>query len=319
MTLHGRLDDALARLTMPLARLYPDGFGRDLDARVAGVRDYVGPAPRLDLRWGATERRFGTTVRRGKFTSPAKEYLPPESCTGHVEHWLPNRHGPVCLVLASTAEEGFRRRRPLARWLTHHGIGAVLLENPFYGLRRPIGQRGPVLRTVADQFAMNLATVEESAALLRTFHEDGHDVGVTGYSQGGVMSAFAAAVSPFPVSAVPRGAARAAGPIFTTSALSLAMRWDVLSKEAGGLDAAKVRFSEALEPVRVDRYPAPHDPSRAILVSCRHDGFIPAEEAEALHEHWAGSEIRWVDGGHFTGLVLHHEAHRRALLDAFGR
>lgn len=69
----------------------------------------------------------------------------------------------------------------------------------------------------------------------------------------------------------------------------------------------------------MDRYAPPLDPSRAILVSCRHDGFIPAEEAEALHAHWAGSEIRWVEGGHFTGLVLRHEAHRRALLDAFGK
>jgi len=304
---------------MPLTRLYPDGFGAALDERVAGVRDYEGPAPRLELRWGGVQRRLGMAVRQGRFRSPAADYLPPESWTGYVEQWLPSRFGPVCLVLASTAEAGFARRRPLARWLAHHGIGAVLLENPFYGLRRPLGQRGAVLRTVADQFAMNLATVEESSALLRTFHEDGHQVGVTGYSQGGVMSAFAAAVSDFAVSAVPRGAGRSAAPIFTNSSLSLAMRWDVLAREAGDLDTARERFAAALEPVRVDRYPAPRDPSRAILIACRHDGFIPPEEAEALHRHWPGSELRWVEGGHFTGLVLHHQAHRRALLDAFGR
>ncbi len=319
MSLHARLDDTLARLTMPLARLYPDGFGADLEARVAGVRDYMGPAPRLALRWGPTQRRLGVQVRAGRFESPARAYLPPESRAALVEQWLPSRLGPVCLVLAATAEEGFARRRPLARWLSHHGISALLLENPFYGRRRPRGQRGPVLRTVADQFAMNLATVEEAAGLLRTFHEDGHRVGVTGYSQGGVMSAFAAALSDFPVSVVPRGAARSARPIFTTSALSLAMRWDVLAAEAGGLEAAQARFGEALEPVRVDRYPAPRDPGRAVVVACRHDGFIPREEAEALHAHWPGSELRWVEGGHLTGLVLHHHAHRRALLDAFGR
>lgn len=314
-----RLDDALARLTMPLARLYPGGFGGGLDERVAGVRDYRGPAEPVELSWGPTQRRLGVTVRQGSFRSPAADYLPPESWRGYVEQWLPSRFGPVCLILATTAEEGFARRRPLARWLAHHGIGALLLENPFYGLRRPLGQRGAILRTVADQFAMNLATVQEAAALLRTFHEEGHQVGVTGYSQGGVMSAFATALSDFPVSAVPRGAGCAAGPIFTSSALSLAMRWDVLAEEAGGLDAARERFARALDPVRVDRFPAPHDPGRAILVSSAHDGFIPREEAEALHAHWSGSELRWVQGGHLTGLVLRHDAHRRALLDAFGR
>lgn len=319
MSLHARFDHALARLARPLGKLYEEGFGPELEARVAGVRDYVGPAPELDLRWGRPRRVLGVTVRAGRFESPAASYLPPESRVAPVEQWMPRPDAPICLLLATTAEEGFGRRRPFARWLAAHGIGALLLENPYYGARRPAGQRAAYLRTVADQFAMNLATVEEAAALLRTFHLRGHRVGVTGYSQGGVMAAFAAAVSDFAVVVVPRGAARAAGPVFTESALSQAMCWDTLAREAGSHDAARARFLESLEPVRVDRFDAPRDPSLAILVASRHDGFIPAAEAEALHRHWEGSELRWVDGGHLTGLVLHHHVHRRAVLDAFAR
>ena len=319
MTFHRRVDRVLARLSLPAGRLYPDGFGAGLEARVAAVRDYEGAAEPVEIRWSRPRRLLGVTVRGGRFRSPAADVLPPESRQAHVERWIPDRRAPVLLVLAATAEEGVARRRPFARWLASRGVGAVLLENPFYGARRPEGQRGPILRTVADQFAMNLATVQEASALLRTFHEDGLEVGVTGYSQGGVMAAFAAAVSDFPVAAIPRGAARASEPIFTSGALSRQMRWDVLAREAGGLAAAKERFAAALAPVRLDRYPTPRDPSRAILVACRHDGFIPAEEAEALHRWWEGSELRWVDGGHLTGLVLHHHVHRRAVLDAFGR
>ena len=305
-------------MSLTSGRLYPDGFGEGLERRVAAVRDYQGPAESLDIRWSAPRRLIGVTVREGRFRSPAADVLPSESWTAHVERWIPGHRAPVLLVLAATAEEGVARRRPLARWLARHGIGAVLLENPFYGARRPAGQRGPILRTVADQFAMNLATVKEASALLRTFHDDGLDVGVTGYSQGGVMAAFATAVSDFSVAAIPRGAACASEPIFTSGALSAQMRWDVLAREAGSLAAAKARFAAALAPVRLDRYPAPRDPSRAILVASRHDGFIPAEEAEALHRWWSGSELRWVEGGHLTGLVLHHHVHRKAVLDAFG-
>ncbi len=319
VSLHTHLDRALARLASPLGKLYAHGFGDDLDARVGGVRDYVGPSATADLRWGRSRRVLGVTVRAGHFLSPAAPYLPPESRDGIVEAWMPRPDAPVCLVLAATAEESFGRRRPFARWLATHGVGAVLLENPFYGARRPAGQRGPYLRTVADQFAMNLATVEEAATLLRTFHEEGHVVGVTGYSQGGVMAAFAAAVSDFSLAVVPRGAARAAAPVFTESALSQAIHWEALAREAGGLEAARSRFLASLEPVRVDRYPPPRDPKRAIVVASRDDGFIPAAEAEALHRHWQGAELRWTEGGHLTGLVLHHDVHRRAILDAFGR
>ncbi len=319
MSLHATFDRVVARLGSPFARLYADGFGDDLDARVRGVAEFEGPADPVTIRWSAPRRRLGVRVDQGTYASPAADYLPPESHRGYLERWIPHRGAPICLVLPATAEEGFARRRPFARYLAAHGVGAVIYEGPFYGPRRPAGQRGALLRTVADQFAMNLATVHEAAALLRTFHDMGLDVGATGYSQGGMMAAFAAAASPFSTAAVPRGAALSAEPIFTAGALTQTMRWDVLAAEAGSLEAARTRFASALAEVRIDRFPALADPERAVIVASRHDGFVPPEEADALHAHWSGSELRWVPAGHFTGLVLHHATHRRAVLDAFAR
>lgn len=319
MSLHATFDRVVARLGSPFAKLYADGFGPDLEARVAGVADFQGPVDPVAIRWTGTRRVLGVRVDRGEYDSPAADYLPPESQRGYVERWVPRPDAPVCLVLPATAEEGFARRRPFARYLAAHGVGALLYEGPFYGPRRPAGQRAALLRTVADQFAMNLATVHEAAALLRTFREQGHDVGATGYSQGGMMAAFAAAASDFSVAVVPRGAALSAEPIFTAGALTQTMRWDVLAEEAGSLDAAKERFANALAEVRIDRFPSLTDPARAIIVASRHDGFVPPQEAHALHAHWPGSDLRWVDAGHFTGLVLHHGTHRRAVLDAFAQ
>ena len=133
------------------------------------------------------------------------------------------------------------------------------------------------------------------------------------------MAAFAAALSDFPVSVVPRGAALSAEPIFTSGALTNAMHWDVLAAEAGGLEKARERFAAALAEVRIDRFPPPADPQRAVIVASRQDGFVPPSEARRLHDHWPGSRLRWVDAGHFTGLVLHHRTHRAAVLESFDR
>jgi len=322
--LHGLVDRVFAA-AMPVGRLYEDGFGDidELQARVAAIRDYeVGVSSEIDrVRWGPVHVQRGVAIRSGRFVSPAASYLPPESREGVLELRLPEGAGPrppVCLMLAATAEEGFLRRRIFTEPLVRKGVGVLLLENPFYGSRRPARQVAAVLRTVEDQFAMNLATVEEARALLLYLHREGYEhIGVSGYSQGGIMAAFGAALTPFPVRVVPRGAGAAAEPIFCHHALSKAMRWDRLADEAGSLEAAQKLFAECLDPVRVDRFSPPVDPTLAILVSARRDGFVPAEEAERLHAHWAGSELRWLEAGHVTSAVLHYARHRRAILDAF--
>ena len=316
------IDRAFARAMSPTKRLYVDGFGdrERLESLVGDVRDLgARPSDSIDVTWSRVRTIMGVQVSRGEFESPAAEILPSESRRGVVERWLPAADAPHCLVLATTGEEGFVNRRLLAGWLARQGIAAVLVENPYYGRRRPRDQIGAAVRTVADQFAMNLATVMEVRSLLMHFAERGHEVGATGFSQGGMMAAFGAALSPFPVAVAPRGAACAAERVFTRAALATTMRWDVLAAEAGSLDAARKYFAKCLEPVRVDRLPPPIAPRKAILVASRHDGFIPPSEAEALHAAWPGSELRWLDAGHVTGLVLRHPKHRRAILDAFER
>jgi dienelactone hydrolase len=251
--------------------------------------------------------------------------LPDESKTAHVElmlpgHLAPDARPPVCLILAATAEEGFVRRRFFAGPLVRRGVAALLLENPFYGKRRPRGQLGPSLRTVADQFAMNTSTVEEARALLAWLRRRGHrDVGATGYSQGGMMAAFAGALSPFAMAVVPRGAGASARPIFTESALAQTFDWKKLAAEMRGLEEARRYFERCLEPVVVTRYPPPRAPELAVILGARSDGFIPAEDVQALHDHWRGSELRWLDAGHVTAVVFHRSPHHRAVLDAFDR
>lgn len=324
-TLH-RLADLAMVSAVPGARLYADGFGdrAALEEMVEHIRTraIADPASEITIRWdGPTRTRGEVTVRGGRFVSPSADRQPEESRDAVIELIEPRGEDrpPICVLLAATGEEGFFLRRRFALGLAERGIASVLLENPFYGARRPRGQLGPVIRTVEAQFAMNLATVAEARALLVWLRRRGHElVGVSGYSQGGIMAAFAASLSDFPVAAVPRGSGSAAAPIFTNAALSRRIHWPRLGSEMGSVARARAYFRECLEPVQVSRFPPPMHPEAAIIINARGDGFVPPSEAEALHAHWPGSELRWIQSSHVIASFMHGKAQQRAIVDAFG-
>jgi hypothetical protein len=334
-TLHRYTDLALTSLLRSI-RLYEDGFGdrAALERLVEAVRTFRrdDPLPELDVRWGPARRVGRVLEQHARFTSPSPD-LPVESRVAPML-WLEPAPLPaplrdpvrgdarpdVVVLLAMTGEEGYFGRRRFASALLERGLAVLIVENPFYGARRPRGQLGPSLRTVRDQFAMNYATVVEGRAIAAWLRARGHrHVVLSGYSQGGIMAAFVSALVPFPTGCVPRGAGATVEAIFTEGALSRAMRWDKLAAELGGRDSARAYFERCLAPVRVDLHPPPLETRAAIVVGAHHDAFVPPSAAEALHRHWPGSELRWDDAGHVTAAVLGQRAHQRAVLDAMGR
>lgn len=326
LDIHRTIDWVFAGSLRP-GSLYTHGFGpfKRLDALVEHARRYPQNtrAHAIDIKWQGGRRWAGLELRRGSFHSPAAELLPASCRRAHIELVLDpsaRRPQPVCVLLAATGESGFARRRSWARSLARHGIGSLMLENPFYGLRRPRTQHGTALRTVCDQFCMNLATLDESRALLRWLREQGHRrVGVSGYSQGGVLSAFAGATFDAPIAVIPRAAGSSAGSIFTSGAFSRALDWKHLARERGSLPAARRYLSTCLEPVDARRLPAPRCPSAAIIVAAKHDAFVSASESHSLHRHWRGSQLRWLEGGHLSSALLRRRAQLRAIVDAFAQ
>ena len=86
----------------------------------------------------------------GKFTSPALEYLgediiPLEVRTSHFQAVLPRSSlsqggvQPLVLQFAGTGDHFYWRRRNLMAlpMLRERNIGSIIIENPYYGLRRP--------------------------------------------------------------------------------------------------------------------------------------------------------------------------------------
>ncbi len=323
--LHAVTDHAVTR-ALEIGFLYREGFGdvavlskiADLIETYSRARD-PGEVVLRDMTPMRTVA--GGKVRSAAFESPAPTPLPKESRAARVELWLPERHleGAMCIVLASTAEEGFLRRRPLAKRLLADGIGSILLESPFYGTRRPRGQRGPVLRTVADQLAMSTAMVDEARALLTWAHRQGYFPGVTGYSQGGFMGAFASALVDFPSVCVPRAAGTHAAPVLTEWPLSRAVHWPSLAREAGSVAAARAQLRHWLRHVDLRLHAAPVAPELATVIIARHDRIFPPHTGMGLHAHWRGSELVMSDAGHLTSALVGSSVHTRAVVEAFRR
>ena len=60
-------------------------------------------------------------------------------------------------------------------------------------------------------------------------------------------------------------------------------------------------------------------PQLATILVARHDRFVPPEDGEALHRHWAGSHLEWSEAGHVTSLLMDGKDHARAIVEAFDR
>jgi dienelactone hydrolase len=319
--------DALAArfLVTRQPRFFEEGWGSNalLEKLTRGSQGFA--FPELSEVTMRPERREGRLrVREGRFPSPAAVGSLPEACReARFQLLLPGDAGPrppVCVFLASSGDEGFGLRRFLARGLARHGVGALLLENPYYGSRRPPGQKGPAVRTVADLLLMFRATAVEATALLGWLLACGHPkVGISGYSMGGSIAAYAAAMFPLPAAVIPLAAAHSAAPVFTEGVLSAVPDWEALGHTTGGADAARQRLSELLSAAATTALPALSNPRRAILVAARQDGFVPSSSTLRLLQHWRGAELRYLPGGHVSAFATGRSAITQAIIEAFSR
>ncbi|MDI1479367.1 alpha/beta hydrolase family protein [Polyangium sp. y55x31] len=318
------LDALFARVVLSRTpRYFSDGWGplSELDALVEPPRT---PVDLHDLTLGPVHREGPLLVQEGRFGSPAaRELMPPACREACFQLVLPAGAGArpaVCLLLAASGDEGFGRRRSLAKDLARHGIGALLLENPYYGARRPPGQPGVAVRTVIDLLLMFRAAAIESLALLRWLRARGHDrLGISGFSMGGSLAAYTAALSKEPLAVIPVAAAHAIAPIFEEGVLSDMADWRALGSDVGACPAIRRRLCDVLAPASITALPPPPALRSAILLAAREDGFVPPSSTTRLAEHWRGAEVRHVPGGHVSASLIQRKAIVHAVLDAFSR
>lgn len=112
------------------------------------------------------------------------------------------------------------------------GLGAIILENPFYGMRKPADQRASSLHNVSDIFVMGGCLILESLVLFNWCERMGlGPLGITGLSMGGHMASLAATNYPKPLVLVPCLSWSTASSVFTEGVMSHSINWDVLETQ----------------------------------------------------------------------------------------
>ncbi|XP_015334515.1 protein ABHD18 isoform X1 [Marmota marmota marmota] len=188
------------------------------------------------------EEQSDCKILDGHFVSPMAHYVPDimpiESVIARFQFIVPkewnSKYRPVCIHLAGTGDHHYWRRRTLmARPMIKEArMASLLLENPYYGCRKPKDQVRSSLKNVSDLFVMGGALVLESAVLLHWLEREGYGpLGMTGISMGGHMASLAVSNWPKPMPLIPCLSWSTASGVFTTGVLSKSINWRELEKQ----------------------------------------------------------------------------------------
>lgn len=243
-----RLDVFYRRLL--LSKLFIGGWGKPEDLkRIFEFRKLIGDRERCrslvpkdyPVYINKTEEHIDCHIHDGYFISPLEHLvpgiLPPEAVKARFQFIVPKRwqkNRPVCIHLAGTGDHFFWRRRTLmARPMVKEaGMASLLLENPYYGYRKPKDQLRSCLKNVSDLFVMGGALILESTVLLHWLEREGYwPLGMTGISMGGYMASLAVTNWPKPIPLIPCLSWSTASSVFTTGVLSKAVNWTELEKQ----------------------------------------------------------------------------------------
>ncbi|XP_040106464.1 protein ABHD18 isoform X3 [Oryx dammah] len=230
-----KLDILYRRLL--LTKLFIRGWGRPEDLkRLFEFRKIIGNRERCQnlvssdypVYIDKIEEQSDCKILDGHFVSPMAHYVPDimpiESVIARFQFIVPkewnSKYRPACIHLAGTGDHHYWRRRTLmARPMIKEArMASLLLENPYYGCRKPKDQIRSSLKNVSDLFVMGGALVLESAALLHWLEREGYGpLGMTGISMGGHMASLAVSNWPKPMPLIPCLSWSTASGVFTTT------------------------------------------------------------------------------------------------------
>lgn len=307
------------------------------------------PAP-IDIQWrgrGGWERWVpagGCVVREGTFESPVAKHLLPVCRTGRVQMVLPADPATplrgVVVHFASTADQTFLlRRKLLAEPLLKDGIVSIIHCPPFYGRRKPRGQRLHYTRTVEDFATLCAVSLTEGVALVEWVRRQdcfkNLMVGVAGFSMGGAIAANVGIMASGPLCIVTMNAPNSAERAYMEGVIGQhQVQWDKLAEQCGSHTEAAMELKAALESLttlierlRVRRASGGEAASRdkdvkvAIKLGSLDDRFVVADDVldlkRALESTGIPVELRWIPGGHTSAAVVSMPTFRDAIADGF--
>ncbi|CAF1070455.1 unnamed protein product, partial [Rotaria sordida] len=259
-----------------------------------------------------------------RFRSPLANYLPylvpSQVATAHFQLVLSRDHRfgidsvPIGICYAGTSDHGFSRRRlftavPL---VNQYPICSILLENPYYGLRKPPDKSRSSLLYVTNLYIMGEALVLETLMLLHWCQKMKLTSAILhGFSLDGYMASLAFTKWPDSPSRQ----------FYENKASQTS--YDYLCERNRSIDSNKIVLNLIKDIIRLlmDEFTSLYNYSRsvqsnisnAMFIVCTHDGYILRDGIPHMNDVWPGIHIRYIPHGHvnaflFNQLGFHHTA-----------
>lgn len=294
-----------------------DGWG-DLSVVDSIAADLCDPVPvdALELSWSPPTHVLGADLRIGTFASPM-EGLPDKVAAGRV-WWLHPADQEVrgaVVAFASWGDEGPTLRGRILGPLVREGVSILILENPYYGVRRPDGQRAQGLRTVEDFIRMQGAAFREGRALMRWAQRAiDAPVCIFGFSMGGHIGGAISSSLRSPVPTVLVAPPLCPSEPMSEGPISLCVDWDRLG---GQCPEVVSRWREVMDRFDLRALPAPRQPDLVRLIGCGADGLVPSAHTQGLSDAWS-LPVDWHPIGHVGIALTKGKALRRAVREVLG-
>ncbi|CAF3193893.1 unnamed protein product [Rotaria socialis] len=299
------------------------------------------------------------TYIHGRFRSPLADYLPnlvpPEIATAHFQLILPRDHRlgidpiPIGLCYAGTGDHGFSRRRLVTAvpLINQYRIASILLENPYYGLRKPPQQSRSSLFYVTDLYIMGKALILETLVLLHWCQKMKLTPAILhGFSLGGHMASLAFTNWPGPLSLLSCASWSTSSTVYCDGVLSRTIPWALL-KQQFYENKAYQTFYEYLrernrstdsnvtiaDPIKdmmrllMDEFtslfnysrPVQSNISNALFIACINDGYIIRDGIPHMNDLWPGCHIRYIPRGHISAFLLNQSGFHDAVAEMLQR
>lgn len=224
------------------------------------------------------------------------------------EFYVPRGAGPDAKVPAAVVldimDGSAILPRMMARAAAQNGVAALYLPMPYYNARRPeLDEHEVVLRDdprrAADGLRQTVMDVRRAKAILAARPEvDANQIGITGISMGGIMTALAAGVDGEFARVVP---ILAGGDVATIVFHAHETRKLRAVMQAKGMD--RDAAAEALEGVDPLTFAARIGTDRCLMINAANDEVIPRVTTEQLHAAAGSPTIVWLPAGHYTSLT----------------
>jgi hypothetical protein len=276
----------------------------------------VPPIADIEVRFRPARRSGDVLVRDLEFESPFE--MLPEPARRVRARWITTHPEPerVVVLHASWNDEDYRTRTRMARDLLARGIAAVIPQHPLYGDRRRAEHLQTPVPVVSDFCLMGRGGVLEGRSLIRHLHDSGYRVGVSGYSMGGNIAGFVGVLVDFPVAISATAVPYSAGPPFMSGLLRSTIAWEALGGET---PEVVERISKVLHAGSLLDHPPPPHAAHAVLLAGTRDGFVPTSSTQAIHRHWPGSRMHWVNAGHASLLFTRRDLIVGTVVESFDR